>query len=137
MIVATQFVFSLVIALSISFILSLFLSRERPRTGFFFFFLILFLVTLAGGLWVRPFGPSLFGVFWVPIILVGLVSGLFLYQSAPRHPPHNRKETIQLLEEEQQYRQLEKITYVSVDFIFWLIIVLLVVAVIYRFIWPL
>lgn len=133
MVVATQFVFSLVIALSVSLILSLFMRRGGPRSGFFFFFLMLFLITLAGGLWIRPFGPNFHGVFWVPIMVIGLIAGLFLYQSAPRRSPRNRKEMIQTMKVEKERRQLEQLTYISLDIFFWVVAVLLIISIIYRY----
>ena len=135
MVVATQLIFSLVVALVLSYILSLLLRRRGPRGGFFFFFLMLFLITFAGALWIRPFGPSLYGVFWLPTILVCLVAGLFLYQAAPRHPPHNREETLQMLEEKQTQHQLEEVTYVTLNVLFWLIISLLILSILYRIFW--
>lgn len=95
MVLTTQFVFSLVIALGVSLIVSRFLRRQAPRIGFFFFFLMLFLLVLAGGLWIRPFGPTFYGVFWLPLVIVGLFAGLFLYHSTPDRLPRNRREKIQ------------------------------------------
>ncbi|MGW8195048.1 MAG: hypothetical protein ACWGOX_12365 [Desulforhopalus sp.] len=132
MVVATQFIFSLVIAFSLSVIFSLFLRMKDPRSGFFFFFLMLFLVTLAGGLWIKPFGPTIYGVYWVPLMLIGVLAGLFLYQSAPRRLPRSKKEKIRRMREEQERRQLEELTYITIDFFFWLIILFLTVSIIYR-----
>jgi len=133
MVVATQVVFSLVLALTLTVIFSFFLRREGPRTGSFFFFLMLFLITLAGGLWVKPFGPSHFGIFWVPIILVAFFGGLFLYYSAPRRPPHNREETIELMQRVEKRKQLEQITYITIDLLFWVIVILLISAIVFHF----
>ena len=132
MVMTTQFVFSLVVALSVSLILRLFMRRDSPRDGFFFFFLMLFLITLAGGLWIRPFGPDFHGVFWVPIMVIGIIAGLFLYQSAPRRSPRNRKELIQKMKVEKDRRQLEQLTYVSLDIFFWIIVIILIISIVYR-----
>lgn len=132
MVMTTQFIFSLVVALSISLILRLFMRRDSPRGGFFFFFLMLFLITLAGGLWIMPFGPHFHGVFWVPIMVIGIIAGLFLYQSAPRRSPRNRKELIQKMKVEKDRRQLEQLTYVSLDIFFWLIVIILMISIVYR-----
>lgn len=131
MVMATQFVFSLVVALSVSLILRLFMRRDSSRVGFFFFFLMLFLLTLAGGLWIRPFGPDFHGVFWLPIMVIGIIAGLFLYQSAPRRSPRNRRELIQKMKTEKDRRQLEQLTYVSLDIFFWLIVIILIISIIY------
>lgn len=39
-------------------------------------FFILFLAAWAGGLWITPFGPRVFGVFWIPFLVAGLFFGL-------------------------------------------------------------
>jgi hypothetical protein len=132
MVMTTQFLFSLIVALCISLILRLFMGRDSPRVGFFFFFLMLFLITLAGGLWIRPFGPMFQGVFWLPIMVIGIIAGLFLFQSAPRRSPRNRKELIQRMKVEQDRRQLEQLTYVSLDIFFWVIIIILIISIVYR-----
>jgi hypothetical protein len=137
MIVATQLVFSLIVALIISWILSLFLNKESgPRSGFFFLFLIIFLITYAGGLWIRPLGPSLLGVFWLPVLFISILAGLFAYRSAPSHrKQHSREETLQMLEENEKRKQLEQVTYVTLDILFWLIISLLLLSILYRLFW--
>jgi hypothetical protein len=136
MVVATQLIFSLIVALIISWIVSIFLNKEGRRSGFFFFFLIVFLITYAGSLWIRPFGPSLFGVFWLPILFVCILAGLFIYRSAPpRRKQLSRDETLQMLEENEKRKQLEQVTYVTLDILFWLIISLLVLSILYRLFW--
>lgn len=133
MVMTTQFVFSLVIALSVSLIVSLFLRRQVvPRVGFFFFFLMLFLLILAGGLWIRPFGPTFYGVFWLPLVIVGLFAGLFLYHSTPDRLPRNRREKVQRMQKQEERRQLEQLTYVTLDIFFWIIIILLIISIIYQ-----
>ncbi len=134
MVHATQLIFSLVVALIVSLVLNVLLNRRGPRIGFFFFFLMLFLIIYAGGMWVKPFGPTLFGVFWVPILLVGILAGLFYYQSVPPPPPHNREETLRMLEKNEKFKQIEKVTYVTLDIFFWVIIALLLFLIIYRLI---
>lgn len=132
MIMTTQFVFSLVIALSVSLILSTFLRKQAPRAGFFFFFLMLFLITLAGGLWIKPFGPTIYGVFWVPLLIIGLFAGLFLYHSTPDRLPRNRQERMQRRQDQRETRQLEQLTYVTLDVFFWIIIFLLIISILYQ-----
>ena len=133
MIVATHVIFALVIALTLSIIFGIILHREEPRSGFFLFFLMIFLFTLAGGLWVKPFGPAILGVFWLPMITIGLFGALFLYYRAPRTPPHNREETIEMLERIKKSRQLEKITFLTIDLLFWIMLVLLGAAILLYF----
>jgi hypothetical protein len=97
MIKATEIIFALIISLSISIIISMILRREGPRTGFFLLFVTVFLITLAGGLWLSPAGPYTRGLYWLPFIVVGGLGSYILYLRAPRKPPHNREETIKTL----------------------------------------
>ena|ERR1035437_2807489 len=48
------------------------------------FFLILFMATLAGHYWVVPFGPILWGVAWLPLIFIGIISALLFVAPSPR-----------------------------------------------------
>ncbi len=129
MVIATEVIFSLVIALMLSIIFGLVLHREVPRRGFLYFFLIMFLFTLAGGLWGKPFGPVMLGAFWVPMLLVGIIGGIILYYRAPRPPPHNREETIEMLDRIEARKQMEKMAFLTMDLLFWAIVILLLIAI--------
>ena len=48
------------------------------------FFLILFMATLAGNYWIVPFGPLLWGVAWLPLIFIGIISALLFVAPSPR-----------------------------------------------------
>ena len=48
------------------------------------FFLILFMATLAGHYWIVPFGPILWGVAWLPLIFIGIISALLFVAPSPR-----------------------------------------------------
>lgn len=56
---------------------------KELATGLLFFFTVLFLATWAGGLWLAPFGPTIWGVSWVGFLIVGLVVALLLAAVAP------------------------------------------------------
>jgi len=77
-----MFILELLIAISISLVLSalfvLVIQRGERRTGFFWLFVVVFLVTWAGGVWLRPFGPTLWGVCWLGFLLAGLFILLLL-----------------------------------------------------------
>ena len=61
---------------------------------FVIFFLPVLLGSWAGALWLVPAGPVLWGVYWVPILCVGLATALILASFIPRgtrssvDPPH-------------------------------------------------
>lgn len=82
LIVDLMFAFGVALFLSLLFIplTGQYRSRDGGTAvgGIVFFFLILFLASWAGGLWVTPFGPPLWGAYWVPILLVGFFVALLL-----------------------------------------------------------
>lgn len=133
MVIATQVVFALVVALLISFIISFALKREGPRTGFFLMFLSVFLITLAGGLWLQPPGVDGSEFFWLPFIVVGALGSYILYLRAPRRPPHSRRETIETLDRIAKSKQLEKLTYFTFDLLFWVLLVFLLAIILVHY----
>ena len=133
MVVETEIVFALILALVISTFISLALRREGPRTGFFLLFLTIFLITLAGGLWLSPSGPYTRGVYWLPFVVIGALGSYILYLRAPRKPPQNREQTIEILERIEKAKQLEKLTYVTFDLFFWVIIFFLLVVILIHY----
>jgi peptidoglycan/LPS O-acetylase OafA/YrhL len=54
-----------------------------PWPSFWIFFVIVLLAALAGGLWARPFGPAVWGVYWAPFLVFGLIIALVIAAAAP------------------------------------------------------
>ncbi|MEW5894205.1 MAG: hypothetical protein AB1650_00360 [Candidatus Omnitrophota bacterium] len=46
--------------------------------GALLFFFIIFLTAWAGGLWITPFGPAFFGIYWFPFLFFSLVTALLM-----------------------------------------------------------
>ena len=128
-----EFFVALIVALLVSILFGYALRRRIPRKGFFWFFLILLLATWAGGMWIGPFGPSFRGIFWLPFVLVAVVVGAFLAAIAPRRAPTGRIETLEMLEEIEQKRKLEKLTYISFGVFFWVALFALITVIIVRY----
>jgi hypothetical protein len=133
MIKSTEVIFALGIALAASIVISMVLRREGPRTGLFHLFVTIFLITLAGGLWLSPAGPYTRGVYWMPFIVVGGLGSYILYLRAPRKPPHSREETIETLDRIAESKQLEKLTYLTFDLLFWVLIILLLALIVIHY----
>lgn len=133
MIVATELFLALAIAFILSLLFSWLLKRGGPRSGFPVFFLAIFLITLAGGLWLRPFGPFGLGIYWLPFIVVGIAGSILLFLAAPRRPPANRKETIEMLDRIEQEKEIEQLAYLSFNLVMRVLLVLLVVAVLLHY----
>jgi Ca2+/Na+ antiporter len=133
MVEGTEIVFALGIALTISIIISIALRREGPRRGFLLLFITIFLITLAGGLWLSPAGPYSRGIYWLPFLVVGALGSYILYLRAPRKPPHSREETIKTLDRIAESKQLERLTYLTFDLFFWIILVFLLAVVLLHY----
>lgn len=54
------------------------LGRSGPWASVPVFFAIIFLAAWAGGVWITPIGPALFGVYWLPFVVFGLIFALLL-----------------------------------------------------------
>jgi hypothetical protein len=125
---------ALLVALLVSVLFGLAMRRKMARKGFFWFFLIVFLATWAGGIWIGPLGPSFRGIYWLPYVLVAIVVGFFLAAVAPRRAPTGRIETLEMLEEIEQERKIEKLTYISFGLFFWIALFALITVIIVRYV---
>lgn len=69
---------------------------DRGAAGFFLF-LTVFLVAWGVGAWMTPFGPALWGAYWVPFLIIGLFVALAIAAAVPgrrdRDLPHARPST--------------------------------------------
>jgi len=92
------------------------------------FFLLLFLVIWAGGVWMEPFGPPVYGVFWAPFLFVGLVIVLLLAALTPpsRRRPVTAAEAIQA----ERAREAEVVTF---SVFFWILATILLIAILVEY----
>ena len=134
MVIAAELITALLIAGTLSYLFAKNIKRRGTRTGFFWFFLIILMITWAGGAWLMPFGPQLMGIHWLPFVLAGLAGAVVISFLAEGRYPRNRHETIDLLESIEEGRELEKMTYLSLNVLFWVVLFTLLAAVILRYI---
>jgi Ca2+/Na+ antiporter len=100
--------------------------EEAAWPGLAFVVVILFFVTWAGGIWLRPLGPVLWHIYWVPFVAVGIVAALLLIATTPRRLPRSRQEALQAQDEER--------TLVTVfGVFFWILVAVLLTAVMVRY----
>jgi len=128
-----ELLFASIVALILSPLLMLIWGREATRTGFFCFFLIILLSSWAGGVWVMPFGPLLWGIHWLPFLSAGLIVALIFTVSAPQRPPRSHKETVKMLERIRREKELKKATYITLSLFFWVLLFVLIAAIIIRY----
>jgi len=119
--------FALLVSVLLTAIFLLSLGRKESRQGFLLFFLLVFLAAWAGGLWVTPVGPSVWGVYWVPFLFAGLMFALLLAATAPSRRPRSLREAAEQASQEEQVER-------AVGWLFWVLVAALVAAIIARYI---
>jgi hypothetical protein len=107
--------------------------RGGQRTGLLWLFLIIFLATWAGGVWIKPFGPTLWGIHWLAFLVAGLFVLALLAVAIPRRAPRGRRETLDMLERVARERELEQVTYLTLGAFFWILLAALVIAILFRY----
>ncbi|MGD2151155.1 MAG: hypothetical protein PVJ06_04455 [Desulfobacterales bacterium] len=127
----------LLVALTVTVLLSALLMstflKGEQRTRLIWIFLIIFLTTWAGGIWVRPFGPSFRGIYWLPFLWIGIITVLILVVFYPRRIPKSRWETLEMLQQIEKQKKLNQLTYITLTLLFWLLLLLLSLAIIVRY----
>ena len=76
-------IFALAVGLVFAAIFSLVFGRTGPWASFFVFFIIIALAAWAGGVWFKPVGPPVFGVFWIPFLIFGFIFAILMAAAAP------------------------------------------------------
>jgi len=129
-----QFTLSIIIALVFSAIFAWIIRRQGPRGGFFWFFLIILLATWAGGIWIEPIGPVLWGVYWLPFLFIAFIFSLILSLSAHDRKPRTREDTLKEIEDARKEEALQELTYVTLNLFFWFLLAALAVAIVIRYV---
>lgn len=130
-----ELLFALVIALFLSLILVAAIGWRHPARGgsgpaVFFLFLIIFLVAWAGGAWMEPFGPVLWGGYWLPFLLIGLFVALILAAVTPGEPRRRRAASGLPSEMERAARQEETAAgAVLFGVFFWVLLIVALIAI--------
>jgi hypothetical protein len=129
-----EFLVALVATLFICTLFALLTRNKTRRTGFGWFLLFVLLATWAGGIWLQPFGPSWGNIRWLQFLASSLVVVLLFTLFAPLKPPQGRHETLDQLQEIAHQKKLERTTYITLGILFWVVLVLLLAAIIIRYI---
>jgi hypothetical protein len=132
--VIPEFFIALIITFVLTGIYMLVTWGVGPRTGLIWLFLIIFLLTWAGGIWFKPFGPTLGGSYWLVFLLTGLVAVLLLIIVTPRKAPRGRRGTLHMLERIEKEKELENMTYITLSLFFWILLCILVLAIVLRYV---
>jgi hypothetical protein len=103
------------------------LGRVGPWNGWLWFALVLFLFTWAGGVWVGPYGPILWGFGWLPFLFFGLIFAFLMAAAVPPRPPRTSREAVA---QAQAKREGVVLTGIALGFFFWILMALLIAALI-------
>jgi hypothetical protein len=132
-VVIREFFISLTLAVLLTGLYKLITWRAGRKAGLIWLFLTLFLAIWAAGLWLKPFGPILWGIHWLTFLIVGLIIVLFFLIVIPKEPPRGRHETLDMLERLEQKEKMEEITYITLNIFFWILLALLLAVIIFRY----
>ncbi len=125
MVFLIDFLFAAVFAVLLTLIFSTLFRRKGPWSRGLVFFLIVFLAAWAGGVWLLPFGPTLFGVTWLPFLIAGLFVALILAAALPPQMTEEPSEKKIVLE-----KRTDAVERKRFDAFFFLLIGALLIAVI-------
>lgn len=133
--VVVDFLFAFLVALLLSVAMVTALGwglpgRHTPWAEVLLLFFILFLATWAGGVWVRPVGPALWGVHWLGFLLAGLIIATVVAALTPkgRAPRWAGWPSSQVASETQEERA-------AFGVFLWLLLVVLTAAILARYLW--
>ena len=129
-----EFLVSISVALLVCVIFALVTQSTVRRTGFGWFFLFVLLATWAGGIWLRPFWPAWGDIRWLQFLIAGLLVILLFALFAPFKAPRGRHETLNQLQGMAREKEVQKVTYVTLGIVFWVVLVILIVAIAIRYI---
>jgi hypothetical protein len=124
-----DFLFALAIGLLLTALFGAAFRIRGPGAAWWTFLLIVFLAAWAGRLWVRPFGPPLFGVIWLPSLLMGVLFALVLAAVVPARPPRTRSEAI-------AQARAEEAAVSMIGAFFWALLIGLLVAIVLGYLIP-
>ena len=85
---------ALVVAVLLTILLGRLTGREGGAGALVPVFLILFLFPWAGGLWMAPIGPLLFGFAWVPILVIAAILFLVILIASPPRKSRSHREQV-------------------------------------------
>jgi heme A synthase len=119
-----HFLFAVIVALLLSLIFVKGVRRDDKWPGFILTLVVIFLAAWAGGLWISPFGPTL----WDAAILPFMVSGLLALLLVAGLAMGGRRSTVEFAREEGEERPRPG-PMTAIGAFFWILLVILFLAV--------
>jgi len=118
----SHLLFAVLVAAVLSAIFAYGFRKSGPWFNVFIFFIIVFLASWAGGIWLSPFGPSIWGAHFFSFLIVGLIFALLLTAITPRVPEES---TVELVEPQEKKRE-KRAVLVMLGASFWILLIILI-----------
>ena len=127
----------IITALVIAFLLTLFCwavhGKQGRKGGLVWHFMVIFLTTWAGGIWLRPLGPSVLGIHWLNFLMAGVVVTLIIEVYGSHHVPRGRQETLEMLANVEREKKMEEVAYVTLTVFLWVLVAVLAGLIVVRY----
>lgn len=123
----SDLVIALLIALVVTLVFAAVFRRVGPWYSVLAFFIIVFFASWAGGIWLPPAGPSLWGGSWLPFLVVAVIVAILLAATAPTLPRREGREAA------TPDTEKEKKAAAVFGIFFWLLLVALGITIIARY----
>jgi hypothetical protein len=123
-----EVVFALTAGIIFAVILSVLLRRTQSLSALLSFFTLIFLSAWAGGIWLRPYGPSFKSVHWLPFFVSGAIVSLIIAILVPPRSSRGKREVISL-------GKSERIAGSILSIFFWVLTVLLSIFILLGYTW--
>jgi hypothetical protein len=117
---------ALLVGVVLTALFALVFGNVGPWQTWWLFLLIVFLAAWAGGAWVTPFGPTLFEVYWLPFLLVGLLFAILLAAVPPAEPRTYGRTMTQ--------ERAEETAAIAVSFFFWVFVMGLLLVIVLAYV---
>jgi uncharacterized membrane protein len=120
-------VFALLVGLILTAIFALIVRAKGPWTSLLAVFVLIFLASWAGGVWLLPFGSPLWGTYWLPFLVVGLIFSLLLGALVSSSPS-----TVEVVEPQKEEARRKRAV-LALGIFFWILVGVLIVAIIVHY----
>lgn len=105
---------AVVVSLVLSWLLLRFVHEHGPWRRPWAFALVVFLFAWAGGAWIAPGLGSSWITYWIPFLLIGLLTAVLIVTVSPRHDLRSQ-------EDKDQFEREEEAVLLSVTVLWWLL----------------
>lgn len=127
--IVKDFLFALLVATLLTALFAGAFRRTGPWGTVLWFFVVVLLAAWAGGVWARPAGPAMVGVYWLPFVTVGLLVALLLAAAAAPRPPRTPQEAAERIPESDEAAAAA----VALSWFFWILVLALGVPILIHY----